>query len=55
MEPKLLMPFLINLKLKANDLSCTNQNVGENRIITLLTCNNINGKRTIIKAKEYTE
>jgi LPXTG-site transpeptidase (sortase) family protein len=42
-------------EVKANDLSCTNQNVGENRIITLLTCNNINGKRTIIKAKEYTE
>lgn len=42
-------------EVKANDLSCTNQNVGENRIITLLTCNNINGKRTVIKAKEYTE
>lgn len=35
-----------------NDLSCTNQNVGKEKIITLLTCNNVNGKRTIIKAKE---
>jgi len=34
-----------------SDLSCTNQDVGDNKIITLLTCNNVNGKRLIIKAK----
>lgn len=39
-------------EVSPDDLSCTSQEVGENRILTLLTCNNINGKRTIIKAKE---
>lgn len=39
-------------EVKPNDLSCTNQNVGENRIVTLLTCNNVNGKRTVVKAIE---
>lgn len=42
-------------EVKPNDLSCTSQNVGENKIVTLLTCNNVNGKRTVVKAKEYTE
>lgn len=55
MESKITYAVFDKFEVKANDLSCTNQNVGENRIITLLTCNNINGKRTIIKAKEYTE
>ncbi len=35
-----------------NDLSCTNQDVGTSKIITLLTCNNINGRRTVVKAKQ---
>ena len=35
-----------------DDLSCTDQNVGDTKILTLLTCNNVNGKRTVIKAKE---
>ncbi len=39
-------------EVEDDDLSCTNQDVGENRILTLLTCNNVNGKRTIVKAKE---
>lgn len=36
---------------QANDISCTNQETNYQRIITLLTCNNVNGKRLIIKAK----
>lgn len=39
-------------EVSPNDLSCTNQDVGENRILTLLTCNNVNGKRTVVKAKD---
>ncbi len=39
-------------EVKANDLSCIDQNVNNERIITLITCNNLNGKRTVIKAKE---
>ncbi len=39
-------------EVNANDLSCSNQDVTNERIITLLTCNNVNGKRTVIKAKE---
>lgn len=36
-----------------NDLTCTNQNVNNNRIVTLITCDNINGlKRQIIQAKQ---
>ena len=40
-------------EVNINDLSCTNQDVGNEKVVTLLTCNNVNGKRTIIKAKEY--
>lgn len=39
-------------EVNEDDLSCTTQDVGENKIITLLTCNNVNGKRTVIQAKE---
>ena len=39
-------------EVNANDLSCSNQDITNERIITLLTCNNVNGKRTVIKAKE---
>ena len=41
-------------EVKANDLSCTKQDESNKRIITLLTCNNVNGKRTVVKAKEIT-
>ena len=34
-----------------SDLSATNQNTGNEKIVTLLTCNNVNGKRLVIKAK----
>lgn len=34
------------------DTSCTSQNTNGLRIITLVTCNNVNGKRLVIKAKE---
>lgn len=39
-------------EVSPDDLSCTSQDVGENRILTLLTCNNVNGKRTVVKSKE---
>ncbi len=36
----------------SNDISCTSQNTNNTRIVTLITCNNVNGKRLIIQAKE---
>lgn len=39
-------------EVSANDLSCSKQDVNNEKIITLLTCNNVNGKRTVVKAKE---
>lgn len=36
---------------KYNDLSCTNQNTNGIKEITLITCNNINGNRIVIKAR----
>jgi len=40
-------------EVDAKDLSCTNQNVGENKVVTLLTCNNSNNsKRLVIQAEE---
>jgi len=40
-------------KSEQNDLSCTNQNTDNLKVITLITCDNINDNfRTIIKAKE---
>jgi len=32
-------------------LSCTNQNTNGGQEITLMTCNNMNGNRIIVKAK----
>ncbi len=37
-------------EVKPTDFSCANQNTKE-RIITLITCNNVNGKRTVVQAK----
>ncbi len=40
-------------KLKQDDLSCLSQNTNYLRIITLITCDNIDDSyRTIVKAKE---
>ncbi len=36
---------------KYNDLSCTNQNTNGIKEITLITCNNINGNRMVVKAR----
>lgn len=36
----------------SDDVSCTSQQTNNKRIITLITCNNVNGKRLIIQAKE---
>ncbi len=35
-------------EVEANDLSCTEQDVGNSKIVTLLTCNNSNRKRRIV-------
>lgn len=35
-----------------DNINCANQNTNKNRIVTLLTCNNVNGKRLIVVAKE---
>ena len=37
---------------KPDDISCTFQNTNNTRIVTLITCNNVNGKRLVIHAKE---
>lgn len=34
------------------DTSCTSQDTNNLRIVTLVTCNNVNGKRLVIKAQE---
>lgn len=39
-------------EVEVDDLSCTSQSVGNKRILTLLTCNNVNGTRIVVKAKE---
>lgn len=35
-----------------DDTSCTSQDTDGLRIVTLITCNNVNGKRLVVKAKE---
>ena len=37
---------------KSDDTPCTFQNTNGLRIVTLVTCNNVNGKRLVIHAKE---
>lgn len=37
---------------KPDDVSCTFQDTNNTRIVTLITCNNVNGKRLVIHAKE---
>lgn len=37
---------------KIDDISCTSQETNNRREITLVTCNNANGNRIIVKAKE---
>lgn len=39
-------------EINKNDISCTSQNTNGKREITLITCNNFNDNRIIIKAKE---
>ena len=39
-------------EIEKNDMSCTSQETNGNKEITLITCNNINKKRLILKAKE---
>ena len=35
-----------------NDISCTSQETNNLRIVTLITCNNVNGKRLVQQDKE---
>ena len=46
--------YIIYNKFETNyeDISCINQNTNNKKEITLVTCNNTQNKRTIIKAKE---
>ena len=39
-------------EIKPSDTSCTSQDTNNLRIITLITCNNVNGKRLVVQAKE---
>ena len=39
-------------EINSNDTSCTFQDTKGQKIVTLITCNNVNGKRLIIHAKE---
>lgn len=38
-------------EVTTDDLSCTSQDTNEEKEVTLITCNNLNGMRIIIKAK----
>ena len=39
-------------EVKTDDLSCTEQNTNGQRMITLITCNNVKGTRYVVKALE---
>ena len=39
-------------EIKSNDISITSQDTNNLRIVTLITCNNVNGKRLVVQAKE---
>ena len=39
-----------NFETELNDTSCTNQNTEGKQELTLVTCNNVNNKRIIVKA-----
>lgn len=45
--------YVVTKKYEANpnDISCTNQNTNGKILLTLLTCNNVSGKRLILNAK----
>lgn len=45
--------YIVTKKYESNpnDISCTNQNTKGERLLTLLTCNNVSGRRLIIIAK----
>lgn len=49
-----MLKYIVFNKYETNsdDVSCTDQNTNGQRIITLLTCNNVNGKRLVVVAKE---
>ena len=38
-------------EVNPNDISCTSQNTNDKNIITLLTCNNVSGKRLVVVAE----
>lgn len=48
---KLIYTVFDIYEVNPNDLSCISQNVDEKKIITLTTCNNVNGKRLVVQAQ----
>lgn len=52
---KIVYSVIKKFEVEQNDFSCTNQNTQNEKIVTLLTCNNVNGKRVIIQAKAINE
>ena len=49
------MKFIIEDKVFEtfyNDTTCTDQNTNGKKEVTLVTCNNSNGNRIIVKARE---
>ena len=38
-------------EVKPNDISCTSQDTNNKNIVTLLTCNNVSGKRLVVVAE----
>ena len=39
-------------EIRPSDTSCTSQDTNNLRIVTLITCNNVNGKRLVVQAKD---
>lgn len=49
---KILYKVYDIFEINPSDFSCTNQDTNGQKVITLLTCNNVNGRRLVVKAKE---
>lgn len=49
---KVLYYIYDKFEIAKSDTSCTNQNTNQKKEITLVTCNNINKNRLVLKAKE---
>lgn len=49
---KVVYTIYDKFEISETNISCTNQNTNGKREITLITCNNVNKNRLVIKAKE---